>query len=1181
MRSLAAKVAWAVVLCACTAPAPPLPTVAEGTDALCSNGKDDDGDGFVDCFDIDCTQTSGVTVCRGTERNPVTCSDKQDNDGDGLVDCNDPDCEFQGCGENTNEACTDGFDNDGDRYIDCDDRDCTSGCGVTVCGLNENTDAECSDGIDNDGDRRIDCDDAGCRKCAAACRVGLGENTLALCTDGIDNDGDGRIDCQDSECPGIKGIVGCDTHAENTLENCSDGADNDNDPWIDCADKDCSGIGDCTEDTPEKCQDGRDNDGDLLVDCADADCVKALPGLCGESTNALCSDGIDNDGNGKTDCADEECRRNCNVTVCPGLEKTARDCSDGISNDGDRFIDCADYDCWQCNPTCGSQNGSKEICNDGADNDGDGAIDCRDMDCANTPPCNTHAESTPALCSDGIDNDNDPVIDCDDPDCDGQGPCAVHGGGENTNSACSDGHDNDGDHTVDCADIDCLLTAAVVVCEVTSTIKAIQDVADPGHVAVAVGPKQYKRVRLQGVVVTSPLVKARNGSRAFFVQDALAPDETRFHGLEVWVKGDTAPMPDVTSGQVINLIGVYQEWNGLSQLQFVGLEKTLLPAREVRATPLSTQDLVAQALAEPYQGVLVSLGAVVVLEVGVMSQTTTPPKLDDFRVREDSLSSGTALTVSTQYVQTARNVGDSFGYLVGPVTFAYGQVRLAPRLGNDFGQYSDATDSDGDGLSNDQEAQLGTDPHNPDTDADGKPDGLEVVDPGSPRDSDCDGRIDALESAVRDSDGDGLMDEVDPLDDGPDGDPDHDGLRNAVDPDDDNDGVCDVGVALPQAGCVATNDNCPVTLNPAQADQDYDGVGDACDPDLDGDEVCNAAACAPVPLQCTTLHDNCDTAYNPFQEDADSDGLGDACDADIDNDGICNAPPSPGEACAWVSAAPDNCPSVPNPDQADHDGDLRGDACDPDDDDDLVCDPGVTYASLVDPLECGFIGAEGGDPLCTNIAHDGDNCPFVANISQQDSDCNGIGNACEPGGVPPLAGDIIINEVLSDPYPCCDTNGDGVANSLDDEFVELVNVSGQQLNLADCTLGDSVQTRHLFQTAMPAELVIAPHTAVVVVARPPAMPPSPPASYHGAKVFFASSGMLLFNNAGDSVTLACAGVVIDSMSYGAALGDVNQSMTREREATPGDPFVLHGAAPPSSPGTCRTSGAGFPACIGY
>ncbi|MCB9736245.1 MAG: hypothetical protein H6745_26970 [Deltaproteobacteria bacterium] len=71
-----------------------------------------------------------------------------------------------------------------------------------------------------------------------------------------------------------------------------------------------------------------------------------------------------------------------------------------------------------------------------------------------------------------------------------------------------------------------------------------------------------------------------------------------------------------------------------------------------------------------------------------------------------------------------------------------------------------AADADGDGLVNQVEAALGTDPFRADTDGDGKPDGAEV-DGTSNRDSDGDGVPDALESALLDADLDCLPDEVD------------------------------------------------------------------------------------------------------------------------------------------------------------------------------------------------------------------------------------------------------------------------------------------------------------------------------------------------------------------------------------------------------------------------------------
>lgn len=53
---------------------------------ICGNGIDDDGDGFIDLQDLDCTET-------GPE-----CSNGIDDDGDGFIDCLDFDCDgASGC----------------------------------------------------------------------------------------------------------------------------------------------------------------------------------------------------------------------------------------------------------------------------------------------------------------------------------------------------------------------------------------------------------------------------------------------------------------------------------------------------------------------------------------------------------------------------------------------------------------------------------------------------------------------------------------------------------------------------------------------------------------------------------------------------------------------------------------------------------------------------------------------------------------------------------------------------------------------------------------------------------------------------------------------------------------------------------------------------------------------------
>ncbi|MGI9552182.1 MAG: gliding motility-associated C-terminal domain-containing protein [Aurantibacter sp.] len=78
------------------------------------------------------------------------------------------------------------------------------------------------------------------------------------------------------------------------------------------------------------------------------------------------------------------------------------------------------------------------------------------------------------------------------------------------------------------------------------------------------------------------------------------------------------------------------------------------------------------------------------------------------------------------------------------------------------------TDDDGDGLFGGEEATLGTDPQNPDSDGDGIDDGVEVgPDVNNPLDGDQDGFIDALDSNILDSDDDGIVDQLDPANDNP------------------------------------------------------------------------------------------------------------------------------------------------------------------------------------------------------------------------------------------------------------------------------------------------------------------------------------------------------------------------------------------------------------------------------
>ena len=162
------------------------------SEAQCGNGLDDDQDGLTDCADPDCagqpcgpapsTFTCDVNLacsCDGVVNPPPesNCTDGIDDDCDGFVDCADPDCaSTTSCPET---ACGDGLDNDGDGLIDCDDPDCAN----QLCQPSPST---------------FRCDPTNTCSCNGVTNPG----SETACSDGLDNDCNGRIDCADSNCVG-------------------------------------------------------------------------------------------------------------------------------------------------------------------------------------------------------------------------------------------------------------------------------------------------------------------------------------------------------------------------------------------------------------------------------------------------------------------------------------------------------------------------------------------------------------------------------------------------------------------------------------------------------------------------------------------------------------------------------------------------------------------------------------------------------------------------------------------------------------------------------------------------------------------------------------------------------------------------------------------------------------------
>lgn len=149
------------------------------------------------------------------------------------------------------------------------------------------------------------------------------------------------------------------------------------------------------------------------------------------------------------------------------------------------------------------------------------------------------------------------------------------------------------------------------------------------------------------------------------------------------------------------------------------------------------------------------------------------------------------------------------------------------------------------------------------------------------------------------------------------------------------------------------------------------------------------------------------------------------------------------------------------------------------------------------------------------------------------------------GGFPtPAAGQIVINEVLADPGTA-DVNGDGSASTTQDEFVEIINLSGVAMDISGMTLTDATGLRHTF----PTTTVIPAGGALIVFGGGTIVGP-----YGGAIAQLASEGSLGLNNTGDTITLTLGGVVIDTMTYGAE-GGADQSLVREPEYS--GAFVQH------------------------
>ncbi len=433
------------------------PEVCDGLDNDCNGLVDElfdaDGDGYTtcagDCDDADPSAYPGAREVCDTVDNDCDGLVDEDGDRDGFDvcagDCDDDDPRVCPDIALCPEIC-DGKDNDCDGVLPAGEIDadadgwmiCAGDCDDGNPDVNPAAPEICN-GADDDCDGLVDedHDGDGFDPCAGDCDE-LDPDTFPGAPE--------RCDAKDNDCDGI--VPGNE-------------ADADGDGFMIC-EKDCDDADPATfPGAPERC-DGVDNDCDGTVPAdetdgdndgfrvCDGDCDDADPGV--HPGAAEICDGRDNDCDGQIDegfpdadgdgfdscqdCDDTDPARFPGAPeACDGKDNDCDGVIPGNEADGDAdgFRIC-DGDCDDADPTvCPDPALCPELC-DGKDNDCDGLVPPgeSDADGDGFRPCNGDCDDTdptvfpgaPEVC-DGVDNDCNGAVDEGTPDGDGDGVCDV------------------------------------------------------------------------------------------------------------------------------------------------------------------------------------------------------------------------------------------------------------------------------------------------------------------------------------------------------------------------------------------------------------------------------------------------------------------------------------------------------------------------------------------------------------------------------------------------------------------------------------------------------------------------------------------------------------------------------------------------------------------------------------
>ena len=804
---------------------------------VCTAGEDTNGNGVVDPGESDptdpCDPDNTIVLCDfdtdGVPDGLDAAPDDPDADGDGLCDGN----------GTVGGVCVAGEDTNGNGVVDpgesdpadpCDPDDTVGMCDADADGVPDGFDVAPND-PDADGDGQCD-----------------GNATIdGVCVAGEDTNGDGIVDPGESDpadpCDPDDTALTCDTDNDGV----PDGLDNEpNNP-----DSDGDGFCDGDASIMGVCVAGEDLNGDGVVDMDESD---PLDPCDPDDTAALCDtdndgvpDGLDEEPNNPDTDGDGLCDGNATVaSVCvagedingngivdPGESDPNNPCdpdsmSDGCTtdSDGDGVSDFFDPD--PMNPdtdgdgVCDGDATIAGVCVSGEDLNGDGILDAGESDPTN--PCDPDPNNVICLLDsdeDGIPDSLDPAPN--DPDADDDGLCD---GNATVEGVCTAGEDTNGNGVVDPGESD------------------PTDPCDPNPSALADGDCDG-----DGLTNGDEVIAGTDPGNSDSDGDGLTD------GQEVSIGTD--PMEEDSDG------------DGLTDGNEVGSENN----------PNDPCDPAPEAVAE---GDCDGDGLTNGQETQAGTNLTNPDS------DGDGLNDGQEIATGTDPLDsdsdgdgvddgTEVNEGDDPTDPCIPVPEAFPDA-----------------DCDGDGLTNGEEVQGGTDPNNSDTDGDGIDDNAEITSGGDPTDP-CDPAPEAVASG--DCDGDGLTngEETDAGTDLTNGDSDGDGLSDGdevttgtdpLDEDSDGDGVTD-GTEV-GTGNDPTDPCDPAPEAVAEGDCDGDGLTNGeetengTDPgndDSDGDGLTDGEEAA--------------TGTDPLVTDSDGDGISDGSEVSGGDDPTDPCDPAP------------------------------------------------------------------------------------------------------------------------------------------------------------------------------------------------------------------------------------------------------------------------------------------------